>query len=163
MPCPAHFQEELEALIAYCTDGAVGFHACGFPLARLTQAQLDRLPMPPENLADLLSAVARTGLKGMMFHSVYDDTGTVCNEPAPRGRRGARPAVGATWQVAFRRHEVLRTGFLQGRETAQWVARSVEVPLEGQDWRERADLPQALETLAQAELARSFDLAAAPT
>ncbi|KQB58032.1 condensation domain-containing protein, partial [Acidovorax sp. SD340] len=155
------FQEELEALIAYCTDGAVGFTPADFPLARLTQAQLDRLPMPPENLADLypLSPMQL----GMMFHSVYDDTGTVYVNQLRADVEGLDPArFRAAWQVAFERHEVLRTGFLQGEKPLQWVARSVEVPLEGQDWRERADLPQALETLAQAELARGFDLAAAP-
>ncbi|NHN76929.1 amino acid adenylation domain-containing protein [Azotobacter chroococcum] len=155
------FQRELEALIEHCTSGATGITPADFPLAGASQAQLDRLPVALENLADLypLSPMQL----GMFFHSTYEPGGTAYVNQLRLDIEGLDPArFKAAWQALFDRHEVLRSGFVPGERPLQWVARSLGVPLAMQDWCGRADQAPALDALAQAELERGFDLAAPP-
>ncbi|MEE4464288.1 condensation domain-containing protein, partial [Azotobacter chroococcum] len=155
------FQRELEALIEHCTSGATGITPADFPLAGASQAQLDRLPVALENLADLypLSPMQL----GMFFHSTYEPGGTAYVNQLRLDIDGLDPVrFKAAWQALFDRHEVLRTGFVPGERPLQWVARSLGVPLAMQDWCGRADQAPALDALAQAELERGFDLAAPP-
>ncbi|WP_349617067.1 amino acid adenylation domain-containing protein [Azotobacter salinestris] len=155
------FQRELEALIEHCTSGATGITPADFPLAGASQAQLDRLPVALENLADLypLSPMQL----GMLFHSTYEPSGTAYVNQLRIDIDGLDPVrFKAAWQTVFDRHEVLRSGFVPGERSLQWVARSLGVPLAMQDWCGRADQAQALDALARAELERGFDLSAPP-
>ncbi|MFD1692301.1 condensation domain-containing protein [Azotobacter chroococcum] len=155
------FQRELEELIEHCTSGATGITPADFPLADASQAQLDRLPVALENLADLypLSPMQL----GMFFHSAYEPGGTAYVNQLRIDIDGLDPArFKAAWQAMFDRHEVLRTGFVPGERPLQWVARSLAVPLAMQDWCGRADQAPALDALARDELERGFDLAAPP-
>ncbi|MDQ7733304.1 amino acid adenylation domain-containing protein [Halomonas sp. SpR1] len=157
----ASFQAQLEALIEHCDSGVRGATPSDFPLAGLSQAQLDGLPVATDQLADIypLSPLQQ----GMLFHSLYDGKGMaylnqlqveISHLDVERFRRA--------WQNVLVRHEILRSGFLEPAGTPlQWVARTVELPWLEADWRERADLSAALEKLAE-EQRTPFDLTAPP-
>ncbi|MGP9766972.1 amino acid adenylation domain-containing protein [Halomonas sp. AOP13-D3-9] len=157
----ASFQAQLEALIEHCDSGVRGATPSDFPLAGLSQAQLDGLPVATDQLVDIypLSPLQ----EGMLFHSLYDDQGVaylnqlqveISHLDVERFRRA--------WQNVLGRHEILRSGFLEPAGTPlQWVARTVELPWFEADWRERADLSTALEKLAEEQRA-PFDLTAPP-
>ncbi|MCL7931125.1 non-ribosomal peptide synthetase [Halomonas llamarensis] len=157
----ANFQAQLEALIEHCDTGVRGSTPSDFPLAGLSQAQLDGLPVAADQLADLypLSPLQQ----GMLFHSLYDDQDVaylnqlqveISNLDVERFRRA--------WQKVLVRHEILRSGFLESAGTPlQWVARAIELPWFEADWRERTDLSTALEKLAEEQRA-PFDLTAPP-
>lgn len=167
----ARTAEELRALIRHCL-GAQGFTPSDFPLAALTQAQLDALPLSARQVEDLYPLAPMQA--GMLFHSLYDDT-----------RQGRVPSyvnqlcVDVTgldvkrfvsaWRAAMARHDVLRTGFLAqpggAGEPLQWVARAPELPLRELDWRSEAsapDLQARLDALAGEERTRGFTLAEPP-
>ncbi len=163
--------EELRALIQHCLH-AQGLTPSDFPLAALSQAQLDALPMPARQVEDIYPLAPMQA--GMLFHTLFD---TQEKDRAPsyvnqlcvdaEGLDAARFA--AAWGAALARHDVLRTGFLAqpGATTAplQWVARSPELPLRELDWRAEAaapGLPARLDALAREERARGFALAEPP-
>ncbi|KQB58033.1 MULTISPECIES: condensation domain-containing protein, partial [Acidovorax] len=155
------FLDELEDLIEYCLSGERGVTPSDFPLARLTQAQIDGLPLSWERLADLYPLSPMQA--GMLFHSILEPEGTAYVNQLRLDLEGLDAArFKAAWQMALDRHEVLRTGFVYGETPLQWVARSVDLPLVEYDWRDRADLVAALDALARAERERGFDLAEPP-
>ena len=151
-------EQELRTLITHCCSGAAGLTPSDVPLARLDQAALDGLPIAPAQLADLypLSPMQQ----GLFFHSLHDGAGaTYVNQ--------LRVDIGGLdlrrfqvcWNKAMQRHDVLRTGFLMlPGGPLQWLARELPLPIVVHDWHGRDDLPQALDQLAQADLAQGFDL-----
>ncbi|OEZ64148.1 non-ribosomal peptide synthetase [Duganella sp. HH105] len=154
------FLDELRGLIAHCLSGARGVTPSDFPLARLTQAQIERHALPLERLADLYPLSPMQA--GMLFHSVFDPSGTAyVNQLRLDLEDVDLVRFRGAWRTLMERHEVLRTGFLLGETPLQWVARSVELPIDEQDWQGRADAA-ALDSLAQAERESGFDLAAPP-
>ena len=155
------FRDELEGLIEHCSRGVAGVTPSDFPLARMTQAQLDGLALPVERLADLYPLSPMQS--GMLFHSIYDPQGSAYVNQLRIGISGLDPArFKAAWQAVFERHDTLRTGFLQGEQPLQWVAGSVELPFIEKDWRQQPAQENALNELAENELAQGFDLAAPP-
>ncbi|SEM55533.1 non-ribosomal peptide synthase domain TIGR01720/amino acid adenylation domain-containing protein, partial [Variovorax sp. YR750] len=156
------FQSELEGLIAHCTSGAMGVTPSDFPLARVSQAQLDRLPLPCSELADLYALSPMQ--QGMLFHSLYEPQGSAYVNQLRVDVDGLDVArFRQAWQAALSRHDILRSGFLtEGKAPAQWVARHLEVPLAVHDRRDDPSLAQSLDALARDELARGFDLTRPP-
>ena len=158
------FQQELEALVRHCAsgvDGAQGVTPSDFPLAGLDPSQLDALPVPVANLADLYPLSPMQS--GMLFHSLYAPGGSAYLNQLRVDIDGLDAArFKSAWRAVLARHEVLRTGFVQGERALQWVARHVDVPMAAHDWRDRADQAQALDALAQDQLAQGFDLAQPP-
>jgi len=155
------FQQELEDLIAHCSSGVRGATPSDFPLAPLSQLQFDALPLQAGELDDLypLSPMQQ----GMLFHSLIDPAGgSYVNQLRVdiEGLDAGRFLL--AWQAVLDRHEVLRSGFLQGETPLQWVARKAELPLRQLDWRGRADVAQALDALGESERAQGFDLARPP-
>ncbi len=68
------YAEELKALIEHCSQPQHrGVTPSDFPLARLNQQQLDRLPVPLAQIEDLypLSPMQQ----GMLFHTLYEQQG----------------------------------------------------------------------------------------
>ena len=155
------FRDELEELIEHCTGGVAGVTPSDFPLAQITQPQLDGLALPVERLADLYPLSPMQS--GMLFHSLYDPQGSAYVNQLRIGISGLDLArFKAAWQAVFERHDTLRTGFLQGEQPFQWVARSVELPFIEKDWRQQPAQENALNELARNELAQGFDLATPP-
>ncbi|MGO4129851.1 condensation domain-containing protein, partial [Inquilinus sp. YAF38] len=133
------------------------------PLAGLSQAQIDALPVPAAEIADAypLSPMQQ----GLLFHALHaPETGLYVNQvlatfdgPLDAGR------FARAWEAAIEQHDILRTGFLwDGALTAplQLVRRSVPVPVEIRDGH-GLDEPGIAE-IARWERERGFDLSAPP-
>ncbi len=145
----ASFQAQLEALIEHCASGVRGATPSDFPLAELSQAQLDGLPVATDQLADIypLSPLQQ----GMLFHSLYDDQDVAyLNQLQVEIGNLDVERFKAAWGQVLGRHEILRSGFMENAGAPlQWVARTVELPWFEADWRGREDLSAALERLAK--------------
>ncbi len=166
----AAFGAALRELIAHCastlrTQGA-GATPADFPLAVIGQQELDALPLALADVADLYPLSPMQA--GMLFHALYARGGSVYLNQLRVDLDGLDAArFRAAWQALTQRHDILRTGFVaQGEGWLQWVARTVELPLEEHDWRARNDdaatLETALDAFAAQQLERGFDLTRAP-
>ncbi|MDK3025010.1 amino acid adenylation domain-containing protein [Cupriavidus taiwanensis] len=136
-----------------------------FPLARLSQGQLDGLGLYAAQVQDLYPLSPMQA--GMLYHSVAraDAGGAYINQLRVDvdGLDAARFAQ--AWREALGCHDALRTGFLQrGEQPLQWVAHAVPLPLAEHDWSAQPPeaLPAALDQLAAADLARGFELECPP-
>ncbi|WP_434707697.1 non-ribosomal peptide synthase/polyketide synthase [Pseudomonas sp. R1-1] len=161
----ADYADELTALIEHClTPGIEGLTPSDFPLAGLTQAQLDNLPVPAQQIADVypLSAMQQ----GMLFHSLYEQASGDYLNQVRLDVEGLDPQrFQQAWQAAVDHHDILRTGFVwQGQLTRplQVVHKHLQMPFSVLDWRERDACPNELNALAAAEQAQGFDLSQGP-
>ncbi|MCM2461141.1 non-ribosomal peptide synthase/polyketide synthase [Pseudomonas sp. CG7] len=159
------YLQELTALIAHCCDShRRGVTPSDFPLARLTQAQLDTLVPVPQAIDDLypLSPMQQ----GMLFHSLLGQgSGDYINQMRLDVDGLDPQRFRAAWQAVVDAHDILRTGFFwQGdlEQPVQIVQRQVEVPFRVLDWNGRTEIEGALQTLADEERAQGVDLTQAP-
>ena len=159
------YAEELKALIEHCCATTAGQATpSDFPLARLTQAQLDGLPVAVGLLDDLypLSPMQQ----GLLFHTLYEQAAGEYVNQLRVDVQGIDPErFRAAWQATVDAQDILRSGFVwQGavQEPIQIVHKQVQLPFRVLDWRERSDLAQALSELADAERDQGFDLSQAP-
>ena len=142
---------ELTALIDHCCAlEAPQATPSDFPLARISQAQLDALPVA--TLEDLypLSPMQQ----GMLFHTLHEPEVGAYISQLRLDIQGLDPQRFAqAWQTALERHDILRSSFhWQGLDTAhQAIVRQVALPLE---------VLEATDTdvLADAERAQGFQL-----
>ncbi|MFJ4259402.1 amino acid adenylation domain-containing protein, partial [Pseudomonas monteilii] len=159
------FTEELEAVVAHCVQREhQGATPSDFPLAGLSQAQLDSLPIALSEVEDIypLSPMQQ----GMLFHTQQSP------ESALYVNQVAVPVDGldiqrfiAAWSNVVQRFDMLRTGFLSLAHLAeplQIVHRQVEMPVVQLDWSDRDCTLQALDELAAREAEHGFDMHAAP-
>ncbi|WP_241075220.1 condensation domain-containing protein, partial [Achromobacter insuavis] len=160
------YAQALRELVAHCASGAQGVTPSDFPLAGLDQATLAALPIgaPVSQWEDIYPVTPMQA--GMLFHSAWAQSEEE-GEPAyvnqlcvdVQGLDEAR--FEAAWAAALARHEVLRTGFVQGAGAPlQWVAREVAVPFERCE-RLGADAAQ-LQALARQARRGGFDLSRPP-
>ncbi|MFL9869920.1 amino acid adenylation domain-containing protein, partial [Paraburkholderia fungorum] len=177
------FRAELVGLIEHCASdasdasdasgvsGPSGVTPSDFPLARLTQTELDALtatlPVTARELQDLYPLPPMQA--GMLFHTwLTPDDSAYRNQLRVDLDGLDAHRFRAAWRAVTERHDILRTGFLQHRHALlQWVAKSASLPLDELDWRERASrdsasVPAELDALAQAELAKGFDVTRPP-
>jgi amino acid adenylation domain-containing protein/non-ribosomal peptide synthase protein (TIGR01720 family) len=154
------YQDELTALVDHCSNVRHrGVTPSDFPLARISQMQLDQLPLPAGQIEAIypLSPMQQ----GMLFHSLYEDGAGHYVNQMRLDIDGLDPERFArAWQAAVDAHPILRTGFLwQGglEQPLQCVLKQVQVPFAGHDWQQRADCSAALDQLARTEQ-RPFDL-----
>jgi amino acid adenylation domain-containing protein/non-ribosomal peptide synthase protein (TIGR01720 family) len=159
------YLQELTALITHCCDSANrGVTPSDFPLATLTQSQLDVLVQQPQSVDDIypLSPMQQ----GMLFHTLLEQGGGDYINQMRLDVDGIDPQrFRAAWQAVVDAHDILRTGFFwQGdlQQPVQVVQRHLDVPFRILDWSARANLDAALQTLADAERAQGLDLSAAP-
>nr|WP_328821891.1 non-ribosomal peptide synthase/polyketide synthase [Pseudomonas carbonaria] len=157
------YAEELKALIEHCCREEVGgVTPSDFPLAGLSQAQLDNLPIPATQIADIypLSPMQQ----GMLFHSLYEqEGGDYINQMRVDVDGLDVERFRQAWQATVDGHEVLRANFVSGlAQPLQVVRRHVPIPFEVLDWRGQADLEESLATWAQADRQKGFDLAGEP-
>ncbi|QBR31299.1 MULTISPECIES: non-ribosomal peptide synthase/polyketide synthase [Pseudomonas] len=161
----ADYAAELAALIGHClTPDVEGLTPSDFPLAGLTQAQLDQFPLAPRQVADVypLSAMQQ----GMLFHSLYEQaTGDYINQ-VRLDVEGLDPQrFQQAWQAAVDNHDILRSSFVWQGELArpvQVVHKQLDMPFRVLDWRDRDDCQSDLNALAAAEQAQGFDLSQGP-
>ncbi|WP_315871651.1 non-ribosomal peptide synthase/polyketide synthase [Pseudomonas sp. JV449] len=159
------YAQELKALIAHCCQPEnTGATPSDFPLARLSQAQLDGLSLPLNRVEDIypLSPMQQ----GMLFQSLYGQgSGDYINQMRVDVQGLDVSRFQAAWQVAVEHHDILRTAFLWQTELEQplqVVYKTVRVPLLEHDWQHRADRAEALDALAEAARAEGFVLEQAP-
>ncbi|MCF4994542.1 amino acid adenylation domain-containing protein [Pseudomonas syringae] len=159
------FLQELTALIEHCGDSANrGVTPSDFPLAQLSQAQLDALVPAPHTIDDIypLSPMQQ----GMLFHTLLEHgNGDYINQMRLDVDGVDPQRFRAAWQAAVDAHDILRTGFFwQGDlpQPVQVVQRQVEVPFSVLDWSGRIDLEAALQAVADEERAQGLDLTCAP-
>ncbi|QFZ24669.1 non-ribosomal peptide synthase/polyketide synthase [Saccharothrix syringae] len=134
----------LREIVAHCAQPGVGGHTpSDFPLARLTQEQVDRIAGP-----DVEDVYPLTPLQaGMVFHSLVEPGAYVDRTRIVLDGVTDPAALAAAWQRVVDRTPVLRTAVVwEGvDEPVQVVRRRVELPVT------RAD-----------EVPDRFDLATAP-
>ncbi|WP_409317001.1 non-ribosomal peptide synthase/polyketide synthase [Pseudomonas sp. KCJK9016] len=159
------YLQELTALIAHCCDRANrGVTPSDFPLATLTQAQLDVLAPQPQAIDDIypLSPMQQ----GMLFHTLLEHgNGDYINQMRLDVDGVDPQRFRAAWQAVVDAHDILRTGFVwQGdlEQPVQVVQRQLDVPFRVLDWSGQADLDAALKKLADDERAQGLDLTRAP-
>ncbi|MCK6190647.1 non-ribosomal peptide synthetase [Pseudomonas sp. EYE_354] len=156
---------ELKGLIEHCCVTPAGqVTPSDFPLANLTQQQLDQLPVPGPAIDDIypLSPMQQ----GMLFHTLYaqgDDT--YVNQLAVDVEGLDVQRFRQAWQATLEAHDILRSGFIWqngSEQPLQWVRRSVELPLTVLDWRDRSPAARDVEAFAAEDRRQGFDLAQAP-
>ncbi len=147
-----------------CQAGSQGVTPSDFPLARLSQAQLDSLGLEAGQIEDIypLSPMQQ----GMLFHSLYEQgDGHYINQLCLEVRGLDPQRFVQAWQAMLDRHDILRTGFVWGglfEQPVQVVRKHLQLPFAEHDWRQEADQPARLAALLASERERGFDVAQAP-
>ncbi|MFH7362715.1 amino acid adenylation domain-containing protein [Pseudomonas syringae group genomosp. 7] len=154
------YEQALTTLIEHCTAGHQGVTPSDFPLARLTQSQLDGLSIAAGTIEDIypLSPMQQ----GMLFHSLFDEVaGNYINQLRVDIGGLDVPRFQRAWQAAVDAHEVLRSCFVSQREQSlQVVQRHVTLPFVELDARGKPE--RWLDNWAQADRQQGFDLAQGP-
>ncbi|HWU91137.1 MAG TPA: amino acid adenylation domain-containing protein, partial [Kofleriaceae bacterium] len=157
----------LRALIAgRASPDLTRYAPIDFPLARLSQAELDAA-LPPGAVVDDVYPLSPMQ-QGFLFHALLEPQAGLYLEQAHwRFRTPIDLArFRRAWEAAVQRHPVLRTSFVwQGlREPVQVVHARAELPWEELDWRGLTAEEQEprLAELLERDRAAGFDLARAP-
>ena len=159
----SEYADELRELIGHCCAAANrGLTPSDVPLARLSQEQLDSLPLPAAQIADIypLSPMQQ----GMLFHSLYErEGGDYVNQMRVDVECLEVEGFRRAWQAAVDAHEVLRAAFISElAQPLQVIRRQMPVPFAVLDWQGQADLGARLDAWANADRERGFDLAEEP-
>ncbi|PRD26217.1 UNVERIFIED_CONTAM: lgrB [Trichonephila clavipes] len=131
------YLDELQNLIAHCLeDGAGGLTPSDFPLARLTQAQLDALPVAAGEIEDVYPLTSMQ--EGLLLHTLLEP-GTGIYYMQDRYRINSEldsERFAAAWQAVVARHEALRASFMwnAGEAMLQVIHKPGRVRIEFLDW-----------------------------
>ncbi|MBJ2288110.1 non-ribosomal peptide synthetase [Pseudomonas sp. MF6755] len=154
---------ELHSLIAHCLqDDAGGLTPSDFPLAHLTQAQLDALPVPPSAIEDVYPLTPMQ--EGLLLHTLLEPgTGLYYMQDRYRINSALDPERFAqAWQAVIARHEALRASFCWnvGEDMLQVIHKPGSAPIEYLDWSAvpEAEQEPRLQALLKAEREAGFDL-----
>jgi non-ribosomal peptide synthase protein (TIGR01720 family) len=161
------FRAAMRALVDHCrSDEAFGYTPSDFPLARLDQAQVDRLAGCRRGIEDLYPLAPMQ--QGMLFHALYGgDSGVYFDQLSCTLVGGFDlAAFERAWRQVLARHAILRTAFLWSglEEPLQRVEEQVALPLESLDWRRvpAAEQGERLRRFLAADRERGFTLEQAP-
>ncbi|MDN4546617.1 non-ribosomal peptide synthetase [Pseudomonas sp. C32] len=154
---------ELQSLIEHCLrDDAGGLTPSDFPLAKLSQTQLDALPIPAAVIEDVYPLTPMQ--EGMLLHTLLEPgTGLYYMQDRYRINSELEPARFAqAWQAVIARHEALRASFCWnvGEDMLQVIHKPGSTPIEYLDWSDIAEAEQEpkLQTLLKTEREAGFDL-----
>ncbi|MDQ7803079.1 non-ribosomal peptide synthase/polyketide synthase [Amycolatopsis sp. A133] len=157
----------LRDIVAHCAGPAAGGRTpSDFPLARLSQAELDTVAGDGRAVEDVYPLTPLQA--GMVFHTLLDDGSPAYFEQVRIRLAGvADPAaLAAAWQRVVDRTPVLRTRLVWTgvEEPVQVVDRAATLPVTHHDWRDLgpADRETALREALAADRAVPFDLTRAP-
>ncbi|MCI8212141.1 non-ribosomal peptide synthetase, partial [Pseudomonas sp. S25] len=159
------FCVELRAVVEHCVVRPVqAFTPSDFPLTRLTQAQLDSLPVPLAAVEDIYPLSPMQS--GMLFHTLEmpGEAFYISQVNVAVDGLDAQRFISA-WNTVIGRHEILRTGFWAASdlvEPVQIVYRNAQLPVRQLDWRDRSHLESDLQALATEDCEQGFDLLTAP-
>ena len=159
------YAQELKVLIAHCCEEANGgVTPSDFPQANLTQAQLDKLPVPSSQVVDIypLSSMQQ----GMLFYTLQgSEAALYVNQTSVEVEGLEIERFVTAWNEVINRHDILRTSFWSEAvlvDPLQVVHRQIELPLRLYDWRDREEIGGDLQTLLVTDAAQGFDLGVAP-
>lgn len=155
--------EELQQLVAHCLSaGAGGLTPSDFPLARLSQAQLDALPVPMAEIEDVYPLSPMQ--EGLLLHTLLEP-GTGIYYMQDRYRIDSEldaERFDQAWQAVVARHEALRASFCwnAGESMLQIVHKPGALRIDHLDW---SALPEdgheaRLQALHRSEREAGFDL-----
>ncbi|OPB26466.1 non-ribosomal peptide synthetase [Pseudomonas fluorescens] len=154
---------ELRSLIAHCLqDDAGGLTPSDFPLAHLTQVQLDALPVPASAIEDVYPLTPMQ--EGLLLHTLLEPgTGLYYMQDRYRINSALDPERFAqAWQAVIARHEALRASFCWnvGEDMLQVIHKPGSTPIEYLDWSADPQDEQEprLQALLKAEREAGFDL-----
>ena len=154
---------ELHSLIAHCLqDDAGGLTPSDFPLAHLTQVQLDALPVPASAIEDVYPLTPMQ--EGLLLHTLLEPgTGLYYMQDRYRINSALDPKRFAqSWQAVIARHEALRASFCWnvGEDMLQVIHKPGSTPIEYLDWSADPQDQQEprLQALLKAEREAGFDL-----
>jgi amino acid adenylation domain-containing protein/non-ribosomal peptide synthase protein (TIGR01720 family) len=154
---------ELNSLIEHCLrDDAGGLTPSDFPLANLSQTQLDALPVPAAVIEDVYPLTPMQ--EGMLLHTLLEPgTGLYYMQDRYRINSELDPQRFAqAWQAVIARHEALRASFCWnvGEDMLQVIHKPGSTPIEYLDWRDLAEAEQEpkLQSLLKTEREAGFDL-----
>ncbi|WP_460122160.1 non-ribosomal peptide synthetase [Pseudomonas sp. S2_C03] len=154
---------ELQSLIKHCLrDDTGGLTPSDFPLARLTQVQLDALPVAAALIEDVYPLTPMQ--EGMLLHTLLEPgTGLYYMQDRYRINSTLDPQRFAeAWQAVIARHEALRASFCWnvGEDMLQVIHKPGRTPIDYLDWRDIADDQQEpkLQSLLKSEREAGFDL-----
>ncbi|WP_339481917.1 non-ribosomal peptide synthetase [Pseudomonas sivasensis] len=154
---------ELYSLIAHCLkDDAGGLTPSDFPLAKLTQPQLDSLPVPASAIEDVYPLTPMQ--EGLLLHTLLEPgTGLYYMQDRYRINSALDPERFAqAWQAVIARHEALRASFCWnvGEDMLQVIHKPGSTPIEYLDWSNDPEAEQEprLQALLKAEREAGFDL-----
>jgi amino acid adenylation domain-containing protein/non-ribosomal peptide synthase protein (TIGR01720 family) len=161
------FQDNLRGLIAACAaPGAGGCTPSDFPLAALSQEQLDTLLGAACGIEDVYPLTPLQ--EGILFHSLNAPRSGVYVEHLSCILTGelSLSAFEAAWAQVLRAFPILRTRFLwQGLDAPlQAVQSGVSLPLAVQDWRSypEAEQERLWAKQLEADLRQGFEFGKAP-
>ncbi|HWH90152.1 MAG TPA: non-ribosomal peptide synthetase [Pseudomonas sp.] len=159
----AAYLGELHSLIEHCLqDGAGGLTPSDFPLAKLTQAQLDALPVPAAHIEDVYPLTPMQ--EGMLLHTLLEPgTGLYYMQDRYRINSDLDPERFAqAWQAVVARHEALRASFCWnvGEDMLQVIHTPGRTPIQYLDWSAISAVEQEprLQALLKSEREAGFDL-----
>ncbi|OCR26281.1 peptide synthase [Pseudomonas syringae] len=154
---------ELQGLIAHClADDAGGLTPSDFPLARLSQQQLDALPIPVAAIEDVYPLTPMQ--EGLLLHTLLEPgTGIYYMQDRYRINSEIDPQRFAqAWQAVVARHEALRASFCwdSGEQMLQIIHKPGATRIEFVDWSAEPEQghEERLQTLLKSEREAGFDL-----
>ncbi|WP_129933703.1 MULTISPECIES: non-ribosomal peptide synthetase [unclassified Pseudomonas] len=157
------YRQELLALVAHClADGNGSFTPSDFPLAHLTQEQIDALPVPAAQIEDVYPLTPMQ--EGMLLHTLLEPgTGLYYMQDRYRINSALDPERFAqAWQAVVARHEALRASFSwnSGEAMLQIIHKPGNLAVDYQDWRGLAEdaQEQRLQALHKQEREAGFAL-----
>jgi non-ribosomal peptide synthase protein (TIGR01720 family) len=160
----ATFEARLAALIEHCLTAEPRATASDFPLAGLSQAELEGLGIQLGGIEDIYPATPLQ--QGLLFHSLLQAGQGLYINQLRLTLTGAldQAALREAWAAAIARHDILRMHFAwrHGGEALQVVHRQVAVPYTAHDWRDTTDYERRLAAWQAEDLARGFELTDAP-
>ncbi|SDM61245.1 non-ribosomal peptide synthase/polyketide synthase [Allokutzneria albata] len=128
----------LREIVVHCgRPGAGGRTPSDFPLAKLSQGQVDRIAGTGANVEDIYPLTPLQA--GMLFHSLVDSASGVYVDQIRLTLDGVSDphALGEAWQTVVDRNPILRSGVVWDGvdEPVQVVRRDVTLPVKHFDWR----------------------------
>ncbi|WP_281274219.1 non-ribosomal peptide synthase/polyketide synthase [Brevibacillus gelatini] len=160
------YVQALQAIIAHCrTEEAGGYTPSDFPLAELDQKSLDKFIGKNRRIENVYTLTPLQ--EGMLFHSLYEQTGGDYVVQLALKLNDVNVALFAeAWQKVVERHAILRTSILwSGLEKPHQVVHThVKADVTQLDWRHLTEAEQeaSLQAYLEQDRKRGFDLARPP-
>uniref|UniRef100_UPI002ABE361F amino acid adenylation domain-containing protein n=1 Tax=Paraburkholderia sp. J12 TaxID=2805432 RepID=UPI002ABE361F len=151
----AAFRRELEQIVEHCAQAAPRATPSDFPLAQLTQAQLDAWPVPLADVRDIYPVSATQN--GMLFHSLHTP-GAYVNQVRVDVDDLDAARFAQAWRAVGSAEDMLRTGFRQiDGAWLQWVGSNAQLAMRELDWCGESQIAAKLDLLADDDRTAGID------